>query len=209
MTNGENHRLKIGETILERPELVPTDANPKDEELLHQVLAGDRPAFAEIVRRYQNPLHAKIFRWVRDPRVAEEMTQETFIKAFQMLSGFRGESKFSTWLFQIAINKCRDFWRSQKRNPASPQPIEAAIEVADASPGAESVFAAGQAAARVRRALGEIPEKYRETLLLRFMNDLNCAEIAAATGQSLSNVKMRLLRGLEKLRQQLTKEGLQ
>ncbi len=181
----------------------------RDEEILRRVLAGEREAFAEWVRLHQNGLFSKIYRWVQDRELAEEITQEVFLKAYRNLSRFRGESKFSTWLFQIALNRCRDFWRAQGRGPGDLLPLEEFRSPAAGTPASDEAVARRQDAERLRRAMAELPEKYREALMMRFMEDMSCQEIAEATGQGLSNVKMRLVRGLDMLRKRLTVEGFQ
>jgi RNA polymerase sigma-70 factor (ECF subfamily) len=180
------------------------DQSPSDDvQLVHRCRQGEPEAFARLVEIHQTNLFVRIYRWIGQKEAAEEITQDVFLKAYRDLKNFRGDAKFSTWLFQIALNRCRDFWRAQKRSPAGWVPLEEARGAAEPGDPADLEAERNQKARNLRRALAELPEIYRETLALRFLNDLSCQEIAEATGQGISNVKMRLLRGLEKLRKKL------
>ncbi|MEC7946849.1 MAG: sigma-70 family RNA polymerase sigma factor, partial [Myxococcota bacterium] len=81
---------------------------PTDEELVRRFDDGDRDAFSELVRRYQDRVFTLCLRWMRDRQVAEEVAQDVFVAVYKALPRFRGDSKFSTWLFRIATNHCKN-----------------------------------------------------------------------------------------------------
>jgi len=175
----------------------------RDLEVLRRCRQGDVRAFAELVDRYKNGVFRLMFQWVRQKEIAEELAQDVFLKAHRDLGNFRGDAKFSTWLYQIALNRCRDHWRSRKRRPEVP--VEAPILATEPakSPASDAELQAKEEGARLRRALDSLPEIYREALTLRYFSDLSHEEIAAISGEGLSNVKMRVARGLAQLRKKL------
>jgi RNA polymerase sigma factor, sigma-70 family len=167
---------------------------------------GDREAFAALVDLHKSWIHAHLYRWVQQRELAEDMTQEVFLRAFARIKKFRGEAKFSTWLFQIALNMARDHWRSAERRKSDPRSMEEG-ELADtATPSAETQLGEGQSRRRVFGALQGLPEIYRETLMLRYYSELSLDEICQIQGQGLSNVKMRIARGLGHLRKKMEEQ---
>lgn len=171
-----------------------------DQECLGRCRAGDRSAFAELVDRHKEVVYRWIYSWVGVAESAEELAQDVFLRAYKDLGSFRGDAKFSTWLHQIALNRCRDHWRSRRRKPESL--VEEAYFATVESPrgSAESSAAAHEESEALRSALAELPDIYREALTLRFFGELPYEEIASLLGENLSSVKMRVMRGLAQLR---------
>jgi len=166
---------------------------------LNRVRSGEVEVFAHLVEAYKNPIYSQFFRWVGKSELAEEMTQDVFLKAYQKIHSFREDSKFSTWLFQIALNRARDFWRQQKKGisvPLDPNFLTSKESDSDVETQNEDK----REIVRLRSALEHLKPKYREALSLRFLSELSFQEIADQTGEGLSNIKMRVLRGLEALR---------
>lgn len=179
----------------------------EDLEALSRCRQGEKQAYANIVDRHQGGVFRMIYRYVGQRERAEELTQEAFLKAYRELPKFRGEAKFSTWLYQIALNLCRDYWRGQKRRPEQlrePQELAAVVLSEAASP--ELQAQSGREAERLRRALDSLPEIYREALTLRYLADLSYEEMGEASGEGLSNLKMRVARGLAQLKRRLEQE---
>ncbi len=177
-----------------------------DLEALRRCRQGERRAFAEIVDRHKNGVFRLVYRWLGHKERAEELAQEVFLKAYRELERFRGDAKFSTWLYQIALNACRDDWRSRRRRPETrldPEFLNAQPAPA-ASPEADLI--AGSEAESLRRALDGLPEIYREALLLRYFGDLSYEEMAEHSGEGISNLKMRVARGLAQLRRRLERQ---
>jgi len=174
-----------------------------DFEALRRCRQGERRAFAEIVDRHKQGVFRLVYRWLGQKERAEELAQEVFLKAYRELERFRGDAKFSTWIYQIALNACRDDWRSRRRRPETrvePEFLNAQ-PAPDASPEA-GVIAESESEA-LRRALDGLPEIYREALLLRYFGDLSYEEMAERSGEGISNLKMRVARGLAQLRRRL------
>ena len=140
------------------------------------------------------------------------MVQETFLRAFRGLSGFKGQAKFSSWLYRITLNLCRDWMRRQRRAPviATPDGVDL-VELAGES---ESVETADAAVARkdlsraVARAMTALPEEQRAAIVLKEYHDLTFQEIADLLGCPLSTVKTRLYQGLSVLRKELERSGI-
>ncbi len=161
---------------------------------------GDPNAFGELVRRYQSPVRAFLARLTRgDQAVADDLAQETFVRAWQNLSRFRGESRFSTWLFGIAMNQFRQRRRRERRH--SPPPIEAAVTEA------EPVAATPRPGVGLdlAEALERLPLAERAAVVLCCQYGLTHEEAAQALDCPLGTVKTNILRGREKLRYWLTR----
>jgi len=173
----------------------------QDLRILSRCLKGETEAFSQIIDAYKQPLFRLVYRWVGHPDTAEEILQDVFLKAFRQIKNFRGESKFSTWLFQIALNRCRDFYRSRRNKPEESLSLERPLE--DGGPREDEKLGTQEEADRLRRALASLPPIYREAVSLRSLSEMSNEEISQATGESLSNVKMRVARGLIKLRKNL------
>jgi RNA polymerase sigma-70 factor (ECF subfamily) len=161
--------------------------------------------FDVVVREYWPRVFRFILVSLRDRNDAESLTQDCFLKAFQAWRNFRGDSSVSTWLMRIAVNQLRDhtrnrrlqFWR--RTRTASP---EEAWPVADMRSSPENDAAAKQQVEAVWRAAAALPQQQRTVFLLRFVEDLDLLEIAAATGLKEGTVKTHLFRALQAVRAQ-------
>jgi RNA polymerase sigma-70 factor (ECF subfamily) len=172
-----------------------------DQTDVERVLAGDVSAFEGIVRRWQGPLINLAYRFCRDRGRAEEMAQEAFLRAYRGLGQWRKDAVFSTWLFALATN----LYRSElRRIPARAVSIDDIAEPADprASDGGLEDKDYDRDLA-VRRAVGVLPAKYREALILFYFHDMDVATAARSLGLPEGTVKARLFRGREILRGKL------
>jgi RNA polymerase sigma-70 factor (ECF subfamily) len=133
---------------------------------------------------------------------SEELSQDVFLKVFKELKNFRGEAKFSTWLYQVTLNRCRDHWRKQQRRREEQEFKDGSIG-GSVRAKVEAVVAAKEQAAHLRKVLASLPPIYQEAVSLRFFGEMSYDEIAEATGVHLSNVKMRVARGLVQLRKRM------
>jgi len=169
-----------------------------DEALALRAQAGDRQAFAQLVRRHQERVFRFVLRMLGSREEAMDLTQETFLKAYRALPGWRPEARFATWLFQIARNATLDLLRRRQLVEFVPldadAPGEAACEPHDAAPLPEERLADRQRIGLLERALGALPAGQREILLLRELEDMSYAEIAATLGVNEGTVKSRLAR---------------
>ena len=171
-----------------------------DQADVERVLAGDISSFEGIVRRWQGPLINLAYRFCHDRGRAEEMAQEAFLRAYRGLSQWRKEAIFSTWLFALATN----LYRSElRRIPARTVPLEDIAEPADGRASDGGLEDQDRDLA-VRRAVGALPPKYREALILFYFHDLDVPTAARSLGLPEGTVKARLFRGREILRGKLS-----
>ena len=140
------------------------------------------------------------------------MSQETFLRAFRALPGFKGESKFSSWLYRIALNLCRDHMRRQRRAPFVPTPAGVdLVELAGEGEGAQpldEIVGRRRLGEAVQRAMRLLPEEQRTAVVLKEYEGLTFQEIADVVGCPLSTVKTRLYQGLTVLRRELERNGI-
>ena len=163
-----------------------------DEADVARARAGDTAAFAALVRRHQDRVFGFILRMLDARDEAMELTQDVFVKAWQALPGWRPEARFSTWLLQIARNAALDQLR--RRRLIQFAPLDDGMDVADTAPGPEARYASRQRQALLENALQQIAAEHREILLLREIEDLSYAELAAVLGIAEGTVKSRLAR---------------
>ena len=170
-----------------------------DQTDVERVLAGDISAFEGIVRRWQGPLINLAYRFCRDRGRAEELAQEAFLRAYRGLAQWRKDAIFSTWLFALATN----LYRSElRRIPARMVPLEDIAEPADARASDGGLEDRDRDLA-VRRAVGALPAKYREALILFYFHDMDVTTAARSLGLPEGTVKARLFRGRDILRGKL------
>jgi len=174
-------------------------SHDEDRDDVHRVLAGDVLAFDGIVRRWQRPLVNLAYRFVRDRGRAEELAQETFLRAFRSLGRWRERSIFSTWLFALAIN----LYRSElRRIPPKTLSLEEVDEPRDERAIGGSVEVDDRDRA-VRAAVDTLPPKYREALIVFYFHGMDVATAAASLGLPEGTLKARLARGRALLRRKL------
>jgi len=143
---------------------------------------------------------------------ARDVCQETFLRAFRALPGFKGEAKFSSWLYRIALNLCRDWIRRQRRAPVvqMPEGIDPSELAAERGPveSIEELVGRRQLSAVVEEAMALLPEEQRTAIILKEYHGMTFQEIADMQGCPLSTVKTRLYQGLTVLRRHLEKNGV-
>src|SRR6478672_629660 len=179
-----------------------------DEELVARTQRGDADSFNELVLRWERPIYALAYRTIGREEDARDVCQETFLRAFRALPGFRGQAKFSSWLYRIALNLCRDWIRRERRTPTvqAPEHIDL-IELAAAAEPSESIedlVARKDLTRLVERAMARLPEDQRTAIILKEYHGLTFQEIADLVGCPLSTVKTRLYQGLTVLRKHLS-----
>ena len=183
---------------------------PTDEDLVAAVQAGDVAAFDVLVRRWDRKIRGAAFRVLRSDDEARDISQEAFLKAFRSLPSFKREARFSSWLYQIALNLSRDRLRRRRtRVLVSLDEMEQAGTVFAADrPSAHDLVEAGDLARAVAAAVAALPEEQREVIVLKEYQELTFAEIAEVLGLPASTVKTRLYRGLSQLRIALERQGV-
>ena len=181
----------------------------RDEDLVVLVQKGHRRAFDEIVSRYKGRLYSFTLRMVKDPGLAEEMTQETLIRIYMHADKYREIARFSTWVFTIATNLVRNRMRQQSRMPRllslNPAPDEDELPVDPPDPHADpSQSVEREELGRlINQATAKIPEKYRVPFLLREVEQLSYEEIQQVTGLKLGTVRSRINRARNRFRQNI------
>jgi len=183
-----------------------------DGELVRSAIAGRDAGFEELVRRYQRPIAAYVYRMVGDYDAALDLTQEVFIKVYNSLTRYRSEFKFSTWIYKIAHNAAIDYLR---RHTVREQTLcssidgdrrEISIESRRLTPEQESERR--ERRSEIESVVQLLPAAYRELIALRHSHDLSYDEIAEVTGLPLGTVKNRLFRARETMRDQLVQRGI-
>jgi RNA polymerase sigma-70 factor, ECF subfamily len=182
-----------------------------DEELVARSIGGDAESFNELILRWERPIYALAYRTIGREEDARDVCQETFLRAFRALPGFRGQAKFSSWLYRIALNLCRDWIRRERRARVVQAPdnvdlVELAASV-EPSESIEELVTRKDLARAVERAMATLPEEQRTAIVLKEYHGLTFQEIADLVGCPLSTVKTRLYQGLTVLRRELAKSG--
>ncbi len=187
----------------------------REEELrtVESVLGGDVNAFETLVLSYEKNVYNLALRMVKNPEDASDMAQEAFIRAYNSLASFRGESKFSVWLYRIVSNVCLDFLRSRSRHPTVSLSVEndegeeTELDIPDESQSPEALLERRLTRDSVRRGLDALSEEYRQILLLREIQGLSYDEIAETLSMELGTVKSRIFRARKKLCDFLLRDG--
>ena len=173
--------------------------------IVRKVLGGDANAFETLVLEYEKIVYNIALRMTGNSEDAADMTQEAFIKAYNSLQSFRGDSKFSVWLYRIVSNVCLDFLRSKNRRPTVSLSVEdddgedTQLDVADESQSPELLLDRKLTRDSVRRGLDSLPPDYRQILLLREIQGLSYDEIAQALSLEVGTVKSRIFRARKRL----------
>ncbi len=187
----------------------------KDEvALIAQAVEGSERAFQTLVERYQRPVFSLVVRMVRDHGIAEDVTQEVFVKAWLALARFDPRRRFASWLFKIASNASIDHLR-RKKLPTTPiessDPDESSIlertpdEHAEA---ADTLVRRHELVAALEASMAALRPEYRLVVLLRFKEELPYRDIAEITGMPLGTVKTNLRRARREIEQRLRAEGV-
>lgn len=178
-------------------DLAPSVRAPDvDRELVERFRGGDRRAFDEIVRKYQEPLRALVWRYVKNADDAKDVSQRAFVRAFEKINDFRGESAFRTWLFRIAVNFALNHIRSGDRL----EPLELDdVTAFTNSLGTEKLVAA-EVWKKVQAKLEQLPPKQRLVLELRLFHELSFKEVAAIVDSSEDSAKVNFHHAVKRLR---------
>ncbi len=181
-----------------------------DQLLVERVQAGDRRAFDVLVSKYQRRLMRLVSRLVHDPAEAEDVVQETFIKAYRALRHFRGDAAFYTWLYRIGINTAKNYLLTQgRRTPTSSDTDAGQAESFDDgnrlrdNNTPESVLASKQIAATVNAAMDVLPIELRTAIVLREIEGLSYEEISEIMACPIGTVRSRIFRAREVIAEKL------
>jgi RNA polymerase sigma-70 factor (ECF subfamily) len=176
-------------------------------------MGGDLDSFNQLVLRWERPIYALAYRVIGREEDARDVAQETFLRAFRALAGFKGQAKFSSWLYRITLNLCRDWIRRERRTPVAQAPEGVDLmELSSATEPSESVedlVSRRELGRAVAKAMAMLPDEQRTAIVLKEYHGLTFQEIADLLDCPLSTVKTRLYQGLGVLRKQLELAGVE
>ena len=181
--------------------------------LVRRVQSGELDAFEDLVRAHEKTVYNLALRMTGNPQDAEDMAQEAFLKAYRSLPDFRGESKFSVWLYRIVSNVCLDHLRKQSRRPASSLTVEDGegeqqqLDVPDESASPERLLEQKLTREAVQKGLARLPAEQRQILLLREIRGMSYEEIGETLGLEAGTVKSRIFRARKHLCAWLLEDG--
>lgn len=182
-----------------------------DEELVARSRGGDADSFNQLILRWERPIYALAYRVIGREEDARDVCQETFLRAFRALPGFKGEAKFSSWVYRICLNLCRDWMRKQRRAPTvqMPEGVDPVEMASERGPieSIETLVERRELSGVVAEAMALLPEEQRMAIILKEYHGMTFQEIADLQGCPLSTVKTRLYQGLTVLRRHLEKNG--
>jgi RNA polymerase sigma-70 factor (ECF subfamily) len=179
-----------------------------DSELVSLYIQGDEKAFAKLVQRHKSKIYTTVYLIVKDQYVAEDLTQDAFVKAVEMLKSgrYNDEGKFLPWILRIAHNLAIDFFRREKRYPEvvfeDGSSVFNALEFADDS--YESLQIKQETHEQLRELIQRLPDTQKEVLIMRHYEEMSFQEIADATGVSINTALGRMRYALINLRKQLS-----
>ena len=183
-----------------------------DEELVARSARGDADSFNQLITRWERPIYALAYRVIGREQDARDVCQETFLRAFRGIAAFKGQAKFSSWLYRIAINLCRDWMRRERRTPIVPAPegVDLLELTSERGPveSVEDLVSRRDMSRLIARAMQALSEEQRTAVVLKEYQGLTFQEIADLQGCPLSTVKTRLYQGLTLLRRELEEAGI-
>jgi len=184
-----------------------------DIEIINRVIDGDKEAFSMIVKKYQNMVFKYVYYQFNNYDEALDITQDIFITVMEALQSFRQESKFSTWLYSIMVNYCKNYRKKMSRyNTVSLKVMRGADEIdlqlEDHRENPEQRVVDEDSMRIVKEEIEKLPEDFKDILTLRDIDGLSYNEISDILGINLSNVKVRIHRGREYLKNRLHARGL-
>jgi len=171
-----------------------------DKKLVKRVQKGDKGAFDLLVLKYQHKIVNLVMRYVRDPELALDITQEAFIKAYRALPRFRGDSAFYTWMYRIAVNTAKNHLAAQRRRPMDVEldlqdpeqyDLHAKLKETDTP---EGVSLSNELKETVERAIASLPEDLRTAIILRELEGMSYEEIAQTMECPVGTVRSRIFR---------------
>ena len=171
-----------------------------DKKLVKRVQKGDKGAFDLLVLKYQHKIVNLVMRYVRDPELALDITQEAFIKAYRALPRFRGDSAFYTWMYRIAVNTAKNHLAAQRRRPMNVEldlqdpeqyDLHAKLKETDTP---EGVALSNELRESVERAIAALPEDLRTAIILRELEGMSYEEIAQTMECPVGTVRSRIFR---------------
>jgi RNA polymerase sigma-70 factor (ECF subfamily) len=182
----------------------------QDALIIEEIRSGNKEAYRILVDRYRNPVYNLALRLTASAETANDLAQETFVRAYASLHTFESGRSFFTWVYTICLNLTRNF--RQKRREISLESLETHPQENEdclkENPSPEDHVMKRQAQDRLSRCLGRLPVEFREPLVLRYIQDLSFQDVAKVLGIGVSLAKMRVYRGLEKMKTLMAGEDI-
>lgn len=187
---------------------------PSDEELVSRFQSGEKAAYAQLVRRYQHRVFTLCLRWIGSKEVAAEVAQDVFLAVYRNLAKFRGDAKFSTWLYRIATNHCKNRnLYGRRRHEGRHEPLEGNREDDDSprrqlpseEPGTDQGAHRSEAEQLIHEGLAQLDDEQRQIIVLRDMEDRSYEEISEILDVPRGTVKSRLHRARAELAKVLSR----
>lgn len=179
----------------------------EDNQLVEKFFSGDEKSFSQLVKKYLQPVYSFLYYFTQDRAVLDDLTQETFIKAWKNLRKFDQEKSFKTWIFAIAKNTAYDHFKKKKTLPFANFMDEEGKNklenISDESIWPDEILERKDIAKELEKKLGEIPEDYRIILILHYKEDFSLQEISEILNKPYNTIKSSHKRGLEKFRKLL------
>jgi len=194
--------VRRGDTL---PSPARIQSRKQDLALINAAIGGDQLAFRELMKKYRDAIFNLIYRIIRDRAQVEDLTQETFVKAFASLRNFNREYAFSTWLYKIATNSSIDYIRKKKlhttsiNKPVSHGDSDYSIELPDSTYEPDKVIIRDQKSVIIAEAIAHLPPKYRKVIVMRHNEERDYAEIAKILKIPIGTVKAHIFRARELL----------
>lgn len=182
--------------VTAHPGLIEASGNGplSDLELVNQSKSGDPEAFSELVRRHQHVVFNVAYRFMRDSALAEDMAQESFLKAYRLLKGFRGDCAFSTWMYRVTCSVCLTELNRRKRRNAVEQ------ELQHETPMAEEPVENPDMPEMIRRCVKRLPDRYVQIITLYYLKGVSYEEIAQVMNIPMGTLKTWMFRARKQLR---------
>jgi len=176
----------------------------QDDHWVVLAVKGDEKAYSELTQKYQKPLYFHVCKMIRNSDFAEDLVQDIFLKAFKSLKNYKNDYAFSTWLYRIATNHTIDYLRKKKLETLSihaddSDDTHATIQLADEDSFTDEPMIRRERKNKVHEAIGQLPEKYREVILKRHIEEKSYQEIAEEMDIPLGTVKAHIFRARELL----------
>jgi len=181
----------------------------EDAQLIRAALDGDQAAFKQLMEKYHDSIYHLIYRIIRNKGLVEDLTQETFVKAFASLKSFNEEYAFSTWLYKIATNSSIDYIRKRKLEtfsidkPLVSEESDYTLELPDTTYQPDKTIIQHQRTKLIEEAINQLPEKYKRVIILRHNEDRDYADIARILKLPIGTVKAHIFRARELLKKYL------
>lgn len=182
-------------------------ADDPDEQVIKAVLEGEIERYAELVTRYQRAAWKLAFSFVGNMEDAKDVSQNGFVKAYQHLGRFRRQAKFSTWLYRIIVNECKDWFKRRAAQPSTVSLVgeddpesDGLFEVADPAQDPRQLVEGRELGRRLSGAMARLPMKQRTAFVLHHVHGLSLRDVSEVMGCRIGTVKAHLFRAAEQLR---------